>query len=245
MVSAFIGTLQLLLLFTPPTAAAALPSAEDTAIIRQTADFAITGKGDDAAWATTTWQTFTKIDSGGTNYNSKSKMLYSAKGIYLLFSGEDNRITTKDYKDDEDIYEGDVFEFFLHTDASKPPYFEYEINQLGKQLILTLARFPHKNLAWSPWKIEYEKDPLIQRKISINGGKNQVGAAITGWTAELFFPYELLGLLPGVPPKSGTIWRANFCRIDYDSGKMIQWTWSRKIKRSFHELENFGTIIFE
>jgi len=217
----------------------------DTAIIKKTTDFTITGKGDAPAWTTTTWQIFTKIDSGGRSYNSKSKMLYSAKGIYLLFSGEDDRITTKDYKDDEDIYEGDVFEFFLHTDPAKPPYFEYEINQLGKQLILTLARFPHENLAWSPWKFEYEKHPLIQRKTVVNGGKKEVGAAISGWTAELFFPYELLGLLPGVPPKSGTIWHANFCRIDYDSGKMVQWTWSRKIKSSFHELENFGTILFE
>ncbi|HXO74780.1 MAG TPA: carbohydrate-binding family 9-like protein [Puia sp.] len=244
MVSAFIGTIQLLatvLLSGPATVA---PSG-DTALIHKTTDFTITGKGDAPAWATTSWQIFTKIDSGGKNYTSKSKMLYSAKGIYLLFSGEDDRITTKDYKDDEDIYEGDVFEFFLHTDPDKPPYFEYEINQLGKQLILTLARFPHKNLAWSPWKIEYEKDPLIKRITVVDSGKKQPGAAINGWTAELYFPYELLGLLPGVPPKSGTIWRANFCRIDYDSGKMVQWSWSRKIKRSFHDLDKFGTILFE
>ncbi|HTI94057.1 MAG TPA: carbohydrate-binding family 9-like protein [Puia sp.] len=271
MVSAFIGTIQLLttVLLSAPATVTAYPvvpepatvtpgpivpvPSGDTALIRKTSDFTITGKGDAPAWATTSWQIFTKIDSGGRNYTSKSKMLYSAKGIYLLFSGEDDRITTKDYKDDEDIYEGDVFEFFLHTDPGKPPYFEYEINQLGKQLILTLARFPHKNLAWSPWKFEYEKDPLIQRKTVVNSGEKQgvtsgqkqVGAAISGWTAELFFPYELLGLLPGVPPKSGTIWRANFCRIDYDSGKMVQWTWSRKINRSFHDLDKFGTILFE
>jgi hypothetical protein len=236
MVSVFIATIHLL-------TATLLPG--DTALIRKTADFTITGRGDDPAWAATSWQVFTKIDSSGRSYNSKSKMLYSAKGIYLLFSGEDDRITTKDYKDDEDIYEGDVFEFFLHTDPDKPPYFEYEINQLERQLVLTLARFPHKNLAWSPWKFEYEKDPLIQRRTAVSNGKKQVGATISGWTAELFFPYELLGLLPGVPPKSGTIWRANFCRIDYDSGKMVQWTWSRKIRSSFHELENFGTILFE
>jgi len=172
-------------------------------------------------------------------------MLYSEKGIYLLFSGEDDLISTKDYKDGQEIYEGDVFEFFLHTDPGKPPYFEYEINQMERQLTLTLARFPHKNIAWSPWDYEYAQDPVIRKKVAVNGGVKKPGAPIRGWSAEIFFPYELLGLLPGVPPKSGTIWNANFCRIDYDSGKMVQWTWSKKIKSSFHELENFGTIVFE
>jgi len=220
-------------------------SKDDTALIRQTKDFTITGKGDDPAWSKASWLPFTKIDSAGRNYSSKSKMLYSKKGLYLLFAGEDDRISTKSYKDDQEIYEGDVFEFFLQTDPAKPPYFEYEINQMGRQLTLTLARFPHKNLAWSPWSYEYEQDPLIQKKVIINGGTQKPGEKIRSWSAEIFFPYELLGLLPGIPPHSGTTWQANFCRIDYDIGKMVQWSWSKKIKSSFHELEHFGTIIFE
>ena len=229
---------------------------EDTAIIRKTSDFTITGRGDNAAWDKTGWQQFIKIDSGGKNYNSKSKMLYSEKGLYVLFAGEDERITTKNYKDDDEIYEGDVFEFFLQPDPGKPPYFEYEINQLDKQLILILSGSPNKNLAWSPWRHEYKMNPLIQKKVAINSGTKKMGISKTGeamkpgaaikyWSAEIFFPYEVLGLLPGLPPKSNMVWRANFCRIDYDSGKMIQWTWSKKIKSSFHELEKFGFIVFE
>ena len=225
-------------------------------MIRKTSDFTITGKGDNKAWDKTVWQQFIKIDSGGKNYNTKSKMLYSEKGIYLLFAGEDERITTKNYKDDDEIYEGDVFEFFLQPDPGQPPYFEYEINQLDKQLILILSGSPNKNLAWSPWRYEYKMNPLIQKKVAINSGTGKPvvgktgaamkpGAAIKYWSAEIFFPYEVLGLLPGLPPKSNMIWRANFCRIDYDSGKMVQWTWSKKIKSSFHELENFGFILFE
>jgi len=229
----------------------------DTAIIRKTSDFTITGKGDNTAWDKTGWQQFIKIDSGGKNYNSKSKMLYSEKGLYVLFDGEDERISTKNYKDDDEIYEGDVFEFFWQPDPGKPPYFEYEINQLDKQLILILSGSPNKNLAWSPWRHEYKMNPLVQKKVVISGGIKKTGAvvktgevikpgaAIKHWSAEIFLPYEVLGLLPGLPPKSNMVWRANFCRIDYDSGKMIQWTWSKKIKSSFHELENFGFIVFE
>lgn len=220
----------------------------DTAIIRKTTDFNINGKGDNAAWDKTAWQQFSKLDSGGKNYSSKSKMLYSEKGLYLLFAGEDERISTKNYKDDEEIYEGDVFEFFLKTDPGKPSYFEYEINQMNRQLVLVLSGISPGNLAWSPWRHEYNQRPLIQKKVAISGAKKMVvrpGATIGSWSAEIFFPYEVLGLLSGLPPKSGMVWRANFCRIDYDSGKMIQWTWSTKIKSSFHELENFGFIQFE
>jgi Carbohydrate-binding family 9 len=218
---------------------------EDTAFIRRTPDFLITGRGDDSAWSKTSWQNFIKIDSGGKNYRSQSKMLYSDKGLYLLFTGDDQKISTRNYKDDEEIYEGDVFEFFLQADSTKPAYFEYEINQLNRQLILILSGAPNKNIAWSPWGYEYKLNPAIQKKVVIGKGSKKPGAAIGGWTAEIFFPYEIFGLLPGVPPKSGSAWKGNFCRIDYDSGKMLQWSWSKKIKTSFHELENFGYIIFE
>ena len=226
--------------------AVALQDPGDTALIRQTTDFTITGKGDDPAWEKTAWLNLTKLQADGRSYASKSKMLYSGKGLYLLFSGEDSLITTKDYKDDQEIYEGDVFEFFLRTDTTKPPYFEYEVNHLERQLILTLARYPHDNMAWSPWSHEYKDNPLIKRKTSITGSSvPKPGAAIRSWTAEIFLPYALLGLLPGMPPKSGTVWHANFCRIDYDGGKTTEWSWSRKIKSSFHELEHFGVISFE
>lgn len=228
----------------------------DTAIIHMTADFKISGKGDNTAWNKATWQLFTKNDSGGKNYISKSKMLYSVTGLYLLFEGEDDLITTKNYKDDDEIYEGDVFEFFLKSDSSKRTYFEYEINQMNKQLVLILSGSAGRNLAWSPWRVEYKRDPLIQKKINIRSKINSYiqkktgvtikpGDVIGGWSAEIFLPYELLNLLPGIPPKSGMVWRANFCRIDYDSGKMIQWTWSKQIKSSFHELDNFGFILFD
>jgi hypothetical protein len=141
----------------------------DTAYIRKTVDFSITGNGSNASWDKTNWQSFVKIDSGGRPYRSRSKMLYSQKGIYLLFSGEDELISTKDYNDDEEIYEGDVFEFFLQPDPGHPGYFEYEINQLNKQLVLILSGSPHRNLAWSPWGYEYKKDPLIQKKVVIYG----------------------------------------------------------------------------
>jgi len=49
--------------------------------------------------------------------------------------------------------------------------------------------------------------------------------------------------LPEVPPVSGTKWRANMYRIDYDKGT-AHYAW-QKTNKSFHEYDKFGTFIFE
>jgi hypothetical protein len=169
----------------------------------------------------------------------------SDKGIYLLFQGEDKRITTKDYKDFQNIYDGDVFEVFFHPDTSRLLYFEYEINHLGKELILILSRTPGNTLAWTPWDYEYVRHPQIKKAVSVIGGERKPGASIASWSAEIFFPYSVFNFLPLTPPKSGTRWNANFCRIDYDNGKEIEYSWSPTITKGFHQLEQFKPIQFE
>jgi hypothetical protein len=220
-------------------------SNDDPWLVKKCNDFTIDGKGSAAEWNKTEWQMFTKISKDGIEHETKSKILYSPKGIYVLFSGEDEKITTKEYKDFEEIYEGDVFEVFFHPKPDQPQYFEYEVNHLGKELTLTLARAKGNTVAWAPWHYEYNKRQIIKRKVNIVGGKREIGAGIQSWTAEVFFPNEIFALIPGTPPKSGNIWNANFCRIDYDSGKPLEWSWSPEIKTSFHELEHFRSIKFE
>jgi len=212
-------------------------------IVHKCVDFTITGDGSDPQWNKSEWFNLTKLDTGGKNYISRFKILYSPDGIYLLFNGEDEKIATKFDKDFESIFNGDVFEVFFHTDHAAPGYFEYEINALNKELVLVLSRANGKAYSWAPW--HYENERSIKRLVNVVGGKAESGSTISSWTAELFFPYELLMLLPDVPPKSGTIWDANFCRLDYDTDKMIKWSWSPTIKKSFHELDQFLQVKFE
>ncbi len=73
---------------------------------------------------------------------------------------------------------------------------------------------------WIPW--HYEKERRIKKMVNVVGGKKISNAAITSWSAELFFPYGLFNPLGNIPPASGTIWNANFYRLDYDTGKMIK-----------------------
>jgi hypothetical protein len=69
-------------------------------------------------------------------------------------------------------------------------------------------------------------------------------ARVEGWRAEVFIPFELLTPMGNVPAASGSRWRANFYRVDYDQKKTTQWAWAR-VGSSFHDYQNFGTLEFE
>ncbi len=184
----------------------------------------------------------TKLDTGGRNYESRFKILYSTTGIYLFFNGEDSKITTEFDQDFGNLFKGDVFEAFFHTDPTLPLYFEYEVNQLNKELVLIIPNLKNSSYGWIPW--HYENERQIKKAVNIVGGKMESGSSLSSWSAELFFPYDLFKPLQNVPPASGTVWNANFYRLDYDSGKGIKWAWA-PIKKSFHEFEKFPQIKFE
>jgi Carbohydrate-binding family 9 len=211
-------------------------------LVKKCPDFNLSGRGDNTEWNRAEWNYLTKLDTGGKTYTSKFKILYSAKGIYVLFDGDDDRISAPFDKDFEDLYKGDVFEVFFHTDPATPVYLEYEINQLNKELVLLITNLSGKSNAWIPW--HYEKNRSIKKQVNVVGDKKIDNAPITSWTAELFFPFDLFSSLGNVPPAKGTTWNANFYRLDYDSGKMMKWAWGA-VQKSFHELDKFRPVKFE
>jgi hypothetical protein len=169
-------------------------------------------------------------------------MLYSPKGIYVLFDGADTSLTATMTDDFANLWMEDVFEVFLWPDERQPVYFEYEISPLGYELPILIPNFGGQFLGWRPW--HYEGDRKTRKAVKIIGGEPKSGAAIEGWRAEVFFPYDLLRPLQNVPPKAGTRWRANFYRMDYDGDATTAWDWAR-VGPSFHEYEKFGTVVFE
>ncbi|MEP7319611.1 MAG: carbohydrate-binding family 9-like protein, partial [Panacibacter sp.] len=203
-------------------------------IVRKCADFELTGKGDNNEWAKTPWTVLNKLDSGSEQYETKFKTLYSAKGIYVLFNGIDDKITTEFDKDFEDLFRGDVFEVFFHTTPDIPIYFEYEINHLNKELVLLMPHFDEIYYGWTPW--HYEGERRIKKMVTVVGGKNKINASIKSWSAELFFPYAFFNPENNTAPSPGTKWNANFYRLDYDTGNMIKWAWS-PVESSFHEFK--------
>ncbi len=112
---------------------------------------------------------------------------------------------------------------------------------MNYELPIIVPNYKGKFLGWLPWN--YEGDKKVVHATSARGGEKAGGAQVDGWMAEFFIPYRLLEPLPKVPPQSGTRWRANMYRIDYDKGAS-HFSW-KKTTGTFHDYNNFGTFVFE
>jgi len=156
----------------------------------------------------------------------------------FFFEGTDTKVTSSYRKDFSDMYKADVFEVFLHPQPEMPLYFEYEINPFNKELVLLIPNLRKGIAGWQPWHYTGAKKTIKKVHIQRENGK------MTGWSAEVFIPFSLLSPLENNPPKKGTTWKGTFCRLDYDSGKMIKWSWA-PIKVGFHEYKNYWTIVFD
>jgi len=222
-------------------AVATQPSARPRLSVKPAQDFAVTGQGDHAAWQQVEWTPLRRRQPDGHPYESRFKMLYSPTGLYFLMDATDRTLTATMTEDFMDLWNEDVFEVFLWTDERYPVYFEYEISPLNRELPIIIPNFGGKFLGWRPW--HYEGPRQIRKNTSVRGGPRESRAAIEGWRAEFFIPYALLTPLQNVPPKPGTIWRANFYRMDHDGGKRTQWEWA-PVGESFHEYQKFGDLVF-
>ena len=224
--------------------AAAAESAVDGPVlqVRSCDDFEVNGRGDAAAWGTTNWVDLVRRPMAHHDYQARFKVLYSKTGLYVLLDGTDSKLTSSMQHDFDDLWKEDVFEFFLWTDPRHSIYFEYEISPLGHELPILVPNYDGKYLGWRPW--HYDGPRRTRKAVTVRAGTPQENAAVLGWRAEVFVPYELLTPLGNVPPQPGTRWRANFYRIDHDGGESTTWDWAR-VGASFHDFHNFGTLVFQ
>ncbi len=205
-------------------------------------DFQVDGRGDAPAWEQAAWVPLQLRRDTSHPYQTRVKLLYSATGLYVLMDASDRTLTATLKEDFLDLWNEDVFEFFLWPDEGHPLYFEYEISPLGFELPLLIPNREGQFLGWRPW--HYEGPRKVRKATTVTGGAKESGAKVTGWRAEVFVPYELLTPLGNVPPQPGTRWRANFYRIDYDDGRSASWDWA-PVGPSFHDFRKFGTLVFQ
>jgi hypothetical protein len=205
-------------------------------------DFELSGDGQAPAWKQAEWTSMPLRPGSAHDYQTRFKLLYSRTGLYVFFDGADKQLTATKTEDYLDLWTEDVFECFFWPDEKHPVYFEYEISPLGYELPILVPNFGGQFLGWRPWM--YSGSRKTRKAVSTRGGEAKSKAAIAGWTAEVFIPFELLKPLANVPPKSGTQWRANFYRMDYDGGQQASWDWAR-VGESFHDFQHFGRLFFE
>lgn len=216
---------------------------ESAMIIKQTPDFNIAGEQQASQWDRTEWTDIPFLMGNGKRYATKAKLLYSETGIYGLFRCEDEKLTATMQRDLMSLWEEDVVEIFLQPDASRTHYFEYEISPLNYELPLAIFNTGGDLNRWLPFP--YPDDRKTVHTVTVEGGDQSPGASVNSWTAAFFIPYILMKPVLAKPPLSGSVWKGNLYRIDYDH-EQEETLWALfKNSGNFHEYEHFGFFHFE
>ena len=205
-------------------------------------DFELTGDGSAAPWSIAAWQPMVRVGEGESTRATQAKVLWSKKGLYFLVECEDGKLTCSMTNDGDDLFREDVVEVFLWPDEAQPVYFEYEISPLNVELPILISNHEGDFYGWLPW--HYTGERRTRHATSVRGGSKESGAAVTGWSAEFFIPFELLTGLGNTPPKPGSRWRTNIYRIDYDAEPPSHWAWNPETGAKFHNFRQFGTLEF-
>jgi hypothetical protein len=214
---------------------------------QKTHDFTVTGDGTSQNWTETDWVELIQRTNHENDSERKTfvKVLYSDTGIYFLFRCDDDLVSATITSHFEELWREDVVEVFLWPDESEEVYFEYELSPLNYELPILVSKTDSGQSHWIPFEYSYsEGHPRkVNHQTSAAGGKLASGEKIDEWRAEFFIPFELLVPLKNRIPKSGTTWRANMYRVDYDYGS-TSWTW-QPVTTNFHDIYNYGTLVFE
>ena len=146
----------------------------------------------------------------------------------VLFHCADTHAWATHTQRDAPLYEEEVVELFVDPFGDLATYFEIEVNPLNAVLDLVLRRNRSgyaKDLAWQ-----------------CAGLRTAITRTATTWTVEFAIPFA--SLTPE-PPRAGSVWRANFLRIDRPTGQPRELSaWSPTRLGTFHVPERFGVIEF-
>ena len=150
-------------------------------------------------------------------------MLYSPTGLYVLFNGEDRKLTATIEKDFEDLWNEDAFEFFLWPDERQTVYFEYEISPLNHELAILIPNFDGRFLGWRPW--HYEGARKTRKATSVRADRSSRGPTSPAGRPKSSSRTPYWSRWATCRRGRRRRWRANFYRVDYDGGHGSGWDW--------------------
>ena len=152
----------------------------------------------------------------------------TAAHLRILFECEDALPWATITRLDGPLYQEEVVEVFLDPFGDLECYFEIEINPLNTVMDLMLRRVGkgwRKEFAWQ-----------------CEGIETSTARTAAGWSAVLVIPFTAV---VSQPPAAGSIWRANFLRIDRPPGAPRELSaWSPTAHNTFHRTSRFGFLEF-
>ncbi|MEW5900728.1 MAG: carbohydrate-binding family 9-like protein [Acidobacteriota bacterium] len=224
----------------------------------------IDGRLNEPVWKKAAWtEDFVDIEGSlkpKPRFRTRAKMLWDE--TYLYFGAElvEPDIWATLTKRDSIIYYDNDFEVFIDPAGTTHLYYELEMNALGTEWDLLLAR-PYRDggPAVHAWDIQGMKS-----KVFCDGTINQPGDKDKGWSVEIAMPWEVLKECAPEKkaPSAGDQWRVNFSRVEYrvevkdgkyakvadpETGKLLpedNWVWAPTGLINIHYPEMWGYLQF-
>jgi hypothetical protein len=225
----------------------------DYTILKTPGKIVIDGKLNEPGWQNIQFTSPFVLHTDGSApvYQTKAKMLWDKKYLYIAFVMDDPDVwaKTKVWTDGPNkcLCREEVAEVFIDPDGDGSKYLEAEINPYGAVMDLWLEKEFKKggkgDLAWS-----YKG---LKIGITVQGTLNDSTDVDTGWICEMAFPFkDIAPTAPSLhfPPKPGESWRLNLYRYDYlrtpeNKSELSAWSQTDK-ERGFHAPDRFGKVVF-
>jgi hypothetical protein len=168
------------------------------------------------------------VDGGSPKQSTMVRSVWNADEWRVLFEVDDTHVRATLTERGAMLYEEEVVEVFVDPIGDLEAYFEIEVNPLNAVLEVVARRNRSGYAKDFSWRCE--------------GLRTAARRTDAGWCAELAIPFRSL---VAAPPRAGTTWRANFCRIDRPPSVERELSaWSPPMRGSFHTPERFGLIEF-
>jgi hypothetical protein len=202
----------------------------------------IDGKLDEKAWAeaATTSEFVRTLDGQPAEQKTTAKLLWDDKNLYVAFINEDKDVWATLDKHDDKLWTQEADEMFIDADGDGKTYIELQVNPKGATFDSYLPTYRQNNNEW---------ESGMKAGVKVDGTLNKRDDTDKQWVAELAIPLTAaMGKekeMKNVPPKVGTVWRANMFRMDQPNNRPQSGTgWSPPLVSDFHALDKFGELIF-
>ena len=207
----------------------------------------IDGHLDDAAWQKAPWTSdfLDIVGPGGAKprYRTRIKMLWDKQNLYIAAEMEEPNVHGKLTEHDSVIFHDDDFEFFLKPITTGELYYEFEMNALNTTWDLDLNKpYREGGKPDNSWEATG-----VKTAVAVQGTLNNPSDTDKGWTAEIALPFASFASRQQVPvPADGTVWRANFSRVEWLPGhpKEENWVWSPQGEINMHIPDRWGYLTF-
>ena len=221
------------------------------------------GKLNETSWQKAPWSSyFVDIEGeqkSAPSFQTRFKMLWDDEHLYIGAELEENNIWANITGHDQIVFHDNDFEIFIDPEGDGRNYFEIEINVLKTVFDLVMPK-PYRD--WGKAFVDWDAKNMIIG-IDIDGTINKPGDIDKKWTVEFAIPFDAFDF-NGTPaqPVSGTIWRMNFSRVEWNteikrdqyekkkdsSGKNLpedNWVWSSQGLINMHYPERWGYVMFK